>query len=208
MIPHGGVLPPFDYQCPLMSLPLAFATTLQSIPGRPGYIRSNARKVASWQARLGPKLKPRIGLTWSGQTAGMNRKRHFRLSILTPYLSDRFQFFCLQTDIAEPDRSTLKQRSEIERYESELRDFSDTAALAECMDLVISIDTSVAHLCGALGKNVWVLLAFDADWRWLTNRDDSPWYPTMRLYRQRSRGDWIGVFEQVTIDLGKEFSRS
>jgi tetratricopeptide (TPR) repeat protein len=208
VIPFGSVLTPFDYQCPLMSLPLAFATTLDTVPATPGYIKSDAGKVAIWQARLGPKLKPRVGLTWSGQTAGTNRKRHFPLSLLTPYLSDRFQYFCLQIDIASADQATLDQHPGIFDYGDALRGFANTAALCECMDVVVSVDTSIAHLAGALGKTTWVLLAFDADWRWLANRDDSPWYPTMRLYRQRSRGDWTDVFERLAADLDKAFPRS
>jgi len=208
VVPFGSALPHFARQCPLLSLPLAFGTTLENLPATAGYLQSDTRKVRAWEQRLGTKHKPRIGLVWSGnQTSVPYRKRHFPLSTFIPYLCDRFQYVCLQTDITEFDRATLSRYPAIASFATELQDFSDTAALAECMDLIVSVDTSVAHLGGALGKKTWVVLAFDADWRWLTDREDSPWYPTMRLYRQRLRGDWNAVFEQVAADWAKEFSR-
>ena len=206
VVRYGDPLPTFDVQCPLMSLPLAFRTTLETIPSTTGYLAGDAGKVTAWQARLGAKKKPRVGLTWSGnQTAGTNRERHFALARLVPYLADAFQFFCLQTDIRAADRDTLAQNPAISWFDGELRDFTDTAALCECMDLVISVDTSVAHLSGALGKKTWVMLTVAADWRWLIDRADSPWYPTMRLFRQGTRGDWDPVFERVARELRHEF---
>jgi tetratricopeptide (TPR) repeat protein len=206
VVSHGDPLPAFDVQCPLLSLPLALGTTLETIPAATGYVSSDPAKVHAWQERLGPKRTARIGLTWSGnQTAGTNRQRHFRLAELVPYLPRDFQYFCLQTDITAADRNTLLENPAIHQFDGELRDFTDTAALCECMDLVISIDTSVAHLSGALGKATWVLLAFDADWRWLMDREDSPWYPTVRLFRQKSRGDWDGVFSRVLERLRAKF---
>jgi tetratricopeptide (TPR) repeat protein len=205
VVAHGDPLPAFDVQCPLLSLPLAFGTTLETIPSATEYVSSDPKKVRAWQERLGTKQTPRIGLTWSGQRAGTNRDRHFPLAELVPYLPSNFQYFCLQTDITAADRNTLAENPSIRQFDGQLRDFTDTAALCECMDCVISIDTSVAHLGGALGKRTWVLLAFDADWRWLTEREDSPWYPTMRLFRQKSRGDWRGVFERVAAEARRHF---
>jgi hypothetical protein len=188
-----------------MSLPLVFKTRLETIPAKVGYLHSDASKVEEWRNRLGPKIKPRIGLTWSGnQAAGTNRKRHFALSSLVPYLAPDVEYFCLQTDVGEADRETLAKTPGILQFKDSLRDFTDTAALCECMDMVISVDTSVAHMSGALGKKTWVLLAFVADWRWLTDREDSPWYPTLRLFRQKSLGDWTGVFERVSAELRQE----
>jgi tetratricopeptide (TPR) repeat protein len=207
VIPYGDPLPDFDFQCPLMSLPLAFGTTLETIPATTGYVSSDAHRVATWQMQLGAKMKPRIGLTWSGnRVSGTNRKRHFPLLKLTPYLSDDFQYICLQTDIPEADQKTLAENPLIVHFSEGPGDFGATAALCECLDLVISVDTSIAHLSGALGRKTWVLLAFDADWRWLTDRDDSPWYPTMRLFRQKSAGDWNEVFERVAAELRKQFT--
>jgi tetratricopeptide (TPR) repeat protein len=208
VIPYGEPLPDFDVQCPLMSLPLAFRTKLETIPSATRYINSDTLKVAAWQERLGAKTKPRIGLTWSGsQAARMHSERCFPLAKLVPYLSDNFQYFCLQTEITEADRKTLMESAAICQFDGELRDFSDTAALCECLDLVLSMDTSVVHLNGALGKKTWVLLPFDGDWRWLIDREDSPWYPTVRLFRQKSRGDWNEVFERIAAELHREFVR-
>ena len=205
VIPYGSPLPDFDLQCPLMSLPLAFNTTLATIPANVGYLRSDARKVDDWRRRLGPKVKPRIGLVWSGNPlVKANRKRHFALSSFVSHLSAAVDYFCLQTEVAAADRETLAKTPGILQFNDSLCDFTDTAALCECMDLVISVDTSVAHLSGALGKKTWVLLPFVADWRWLTDREDSPWYPTLRLFRQRSLGDWHGVFERVAAELRQE----
>ena len=205
VIPYKEPPPDFDVQCPLMSLPLAFRETLETVPLATRYLHSDPSKVAAWEERLGAKTKSRIGLTWSGnQAAGTNRERHFPLAMLVPYLCDDFQYFCLQTDITQADRETLAENPGIRRFDGELRDFSDTAALCECMDLVLSVDTSVAHMSGALGKKTWVLLTFNADWRWLIDREDNPWYTAMRLFRQKTRGDWKPVFERVAEELRRE----
>lgn len=201
VVAFGDQLPPFDIQCPLMSLPLAFHTTLEVIPSSTGYLKSNPSKLATWQQRLGAKIRPRIGLAWSGNRApGTNLKRHFPLSRLIPYLPAAFEYFCLQPDTVVADQETLKN-SKIVQFQGLFRDFSDTAALCECMDLVISVDTSVAHLACALGIRTWVLLAYSADWRWLLDREDSPWYSSARLFRQKFDGSWDELFERLAKDL-------
>ncbi len=208
VIPYGQPLPDFDVQCPLMSLPLAFRTRLETVPATNRYIKSDPQKVAAWQARLGAKTQPRIGLTWSGsQAARMHGDRCYPLAQLIPRLAEGFQYFCVQTEITAADQLTLALSPEIRQFPGELRDFSDTAALFECLDLVISIDTSAVHLNAGLGNKTWVLLPFDSDWRWLIDREDSPWYPTVRLFRQKSGGDWNGVFERVAAELRREFPR-
>jgi tetratricopeptide (TPR) repeat protein len=205
VIAHGDPLPDFDLQCPLMSLPLACKSTLATLPASP-YLASDARKVAAWQERLGARTKPRIGLTWSGSVGARTySERSFPLALWIPHLAEELQYFCLQTEITESDRKTLVENPAIRRFDGELRDFSDTAALCECLDLVITVDTSLTHLGGALGKKAWVLVPFDGDWRWLIDREDSPWYPTVRVFRQKSRGDWAGVIARVAEQLRAEF---
>jgi tetratricopeptide (TPR) repeat protein len=208
VIPCGEPLPDFDVQCPLMSLPLACSTTLATVPAATPYINSEPRKVTAWQERLGAKTQPRIGLTWSGsQAARMHSERCFPLAQLSPHLSRDFQYVCVQTEITPADQQALVANCAIRQFPGELRDFSDTAALCDCLDLVISMDTSIVHLNGALGNKTWVLLPFDSDWRWLIDREDSPWYPTVRVFQQKFRGDWNEVFERVATELRREFAR-
>ena len=207
---QDNALPPFDYHCPLASLPLAFATDIHSIPASHHYLVSSPIKVAAWQARLGPKTRPRIGLTWSGndQFYGDDR-RSIALAdfvkLLPSHEEDHFEFICLQKEIRSRDRQTLRSRPDILFVGDALHDFSDTAALCECVDLVVSTCTSVPHLACALGKPTWLLLSATADWRWLLDRADSPWYPTAKLYRQNKLGDWNDVFARVASDLVQQF---
>ena len=199
----GQVRPHFDYYTSLLSLPLAFKTTLATVPNSIPYLTTTPEKQKLWGERLGAKTKPRIGLVWSGSTGHKNdHNRSFRLDALTQYLTDRFEYVCLQKELREVDRAVL-EKSEIKYFGAELNDFTDTAALCELMDVVISVDTSVAHLAGALGKPTWVLLPYVPDWRWLLNRVDSPWYPSVKLYRQEADRDWGPVLERLAEDLLK-----
>ena len=203
-VPKGALLPAFDYHCPLMSLALAFNTTIDSIPSFPNYLSSEKDKVTEWEGKLGPKTKPRIGLVWSSKTKHYNVKnRNVQLSSLVKELPSEFQYVSLQKEVMEDDWATLRSQTNILHYGEELKDFAETAALCELMDLVISVDTSVTHLSAALGKPTWVMLPFSPSWRWLLDRDDSPWYPSVKLYRQPSIGDWSSVFERVRTDLLK-----
>jgi hypothetical protein len=208
ILPKGARLPKFDYHCPLMSLPGAFKTTLKTIPADIPYLHSEAALVTKWQKRLGKKEKTRklrIGLAWSGNPAHCNdSNRSVALSDLLPLLEYEAEWVSLQKDIRAGDASLLGQRPDISHFGAQLRDFADTAALLENLDLVIAVDTSVAHLAGAMGKPLWLLLPFNPDWRWLLNRDDSPWYPTARLFRQPAIGDWPGVMEGVRKALAKQ----
>ena len=199
----GKTLPSFDYHCPLMSLPLAFGTELHTMPPAPQYVQASPEKLTYWQDKLGKKTKPRIGLVWSGGKIHKNdHNRSIALAEWIPCLPAGYQYISLQKDIREADEETLKRHGDILRFDQELRDFSDTAALCTLMDVVISVDTSVAHLGGALGKPTWILLPFILqDWRWLLDRKDSPWYPSVTLYRQPQRGDWSSVFSAVRNDL-------
>ena len=202
IVTQGDALPAFDYHCPLMSLPLAFKTEIGTIPAVPQSITSDRYKVALWQSRLGQKTKPRVGLVWSGSTGHKkDRTRSLTLSQLLPYLPSHIDYVCLQKEVRDVDKDLLAQHSEIKYFGDALDDFTDTSALIESMDLVISVDTSVAHLAGTLRKPTWVLLPFSPDWRWLLDRDDSPWYPTVTLYRQEKINDWDGALERLKGDL-------
>jgi tetratricopeptide (TPR) repeat protein len=206
VIPAGSALPAFDYHCPMMSLPLAFNTTLGTVPTSRSYLHNEPAKVAQWRKRLGERTRPRIGLTWSGNAnQPIEPRRRIPLAEWLPHLPPEFEYFCLQKELREADRAARDASQLIVSFDDELPDFAATAALCECMDLVVSVDTSLAHLSGALGQRTWVLLSFIPDWRWLLDRDDCPWYPGMKLYRQKSAGDWSAVFARVAADLRREF---
>jgi hypothetical protein len=208
LVETGGPLPAVEFHCPLLSLPLAFKTGLNTIPARVSYIASNPGKVTEWRARLGKRTKPRIGLVWSGRTEHINdRNRSIPLSDLLKSLPNAYQYISLQKEIGQKDKETLGSRADILHFGEQLADFTDTAALCELMDVVISVDTSVAHLAGAMGKAVWILLPFCPDWRWLLDRADSPWYPTATLFRQDVMGDWGGVLRKVQAELLQSLPR-
>jgi tetratricopeptide (TPR) repeat protein len=201
VIGWGDELPPFDYQCPLLSLPLAFKTDLATIPAHVPYLHIDAGHAMRFAGLLGPRTRPRIGLAWSGKSAHPNdHNRSIPLADLAQLLSCQAQWVSLQKDVRPADQPTLVA-SELLDVSSELEDFSDTAALLSQLDLIVTVDTSVAHLAGALGKPTWVLLPFAPDWRWLTGRTDSPWYVTMRLFRQPVPGDWASVIRDVKTAL-------
>jgi tetratricopeptide (TPR) repeat protein len=202
LVEKGSNLPMFHYQCPLLSLPLAFKTKLNTIPSATKYLSSEASRVAKWQAKLGEKISPRIGLVWSGSTFHINDyKRSILLADLIKHLPTECQYVSLQKEVREIDAKYLQSYPNILHFGNELNDFGDTAALCDLMDIVISVDTSVAHLSGALGRPTWILLTFSPEWRWLLDRLDSPWYQTAKLYRQEKIGDWESVLEKVKKDL-------
>jgi Tfp pilus assembly protein PilF len=207
VIARGDPLPEIDAQCPLASLPLAFNTTLASVPVARRYLSADPAEVACWQARLGRKTKPRIGLAWSGNPEHANdRARSIALADWLPRLPCGFEYVSLQKEQREADARTLRAQCAILDPADDLTDFGATAALCECLDLVISVDTSVAHLGSALGRPTWILLPFNADWRWLIGRDDSPWYPSAMLFRQERPGDWSGVLGRVSAQLIETFA--
>jgi hypothetical protein len=205
---RGETLPAFDLQCPIMSLPLAFSTTLETVPANVPYLTASPAKSTEWQARLGPKSKPRIGIAWSGSPTQKNdRNRSIPLARLALIAADpRFEFHVLQKDIQERDRAALATLPDLRLHGDALIDFDDTAALTAEMDLIVSVDTAAAHLAGAMEKPVWTMLTFAPDWRWMMTREDNPWYPTMRLFRQSRHGDWDGVLGRVRAELDKRFA--
>jgi Tfp pilus assembly protein PilF len=208
VIAGGGTLPEFDYHCPLMSLPLAFKTTLETIPAVPRGLQSGEDRIARWRAQLPEPRRPRIGLAWSGNPNNpMDRQRSIALAEWIPELPVECDYFCLQRDVRESDRAVLESSPAITVFDDEELNFLDTAALCECMDLVLSVDTSLAHLSASLGRPTWILLPFTPDWRWMQDRSDSPWYPTAKLYRQTAAGQWSDVLARVAADLRREFPR-
>ena len=215
LVTQGHALPECDYQCPLMSLPLAFRTTLSGVPAHVPYLRASVEKVRHWREKLGERRKPRVGLVWSGgfrpdqpEVWGANRRRNIPLVKLASLKEADIEFYSLQK--GQPAESELAELvanewngPEVRDYTSQLHDFSDTAALIEQLDLVISVDTSTAHVAGAMGKPLWILNRYDTCWRWLMHRRDTPWYPTATLYRQENAGDWDGVIRSIKSDLTK-----
>jgi tetratricopeptide (TPR) repeat protein len=209
LVAEGEPLPAHDLHCPLMSLPLAFGTTLETIPADIPYLHADPSRVAEWKARLGPASRPRIGLVWTGrQQPPINYVRDMALQHVLPLFEVEADFISLQKDIPEADRPRYDQLQNLSRHGESLKDFADTAALMENLDLLITVDTSVAHLAGALGKPVWVMNRFDTCWRWLRHRSDSPWYPSLRLFRQPTLGDWNGVVRDVRQALLQRSERA
>jgi len=196
LLARGEPLPEFDCHCPLLSLPYAFRTTLATIPAAPEYLRCNPDVVGAWRERLGPRTVPRVGLVWRASTAG----KSVPLAELLQCVTKEFQFFSLQQDVPEEDQGILAGRPEILRPAVEPRNFAD-APLVELMDLVITVDTSIAHLAGAMGRPVWIMLGSNAEWRWMLDRRDSPWYPSARLYRASAPGHWRGVISRIRESL-------
>jgi hypothetical protein len=191
-------IPQFDLHCPLLSLPFAFKTDIGSIPTA-SYLSADEDKVAVWRRRFGRKTKLRVGVVWSGNVLP-DKGRSIELERFQRLFDPCLEFISLQKEVTDAERIRLEDAGVLHAGDG-FADFSDTAALCVLMDLVISIDTSVAHLAGALGVPVWVLLSWVPGWTWLLDRDDSPWYPSMRLFRQTARGDWNGVLERVKREL-------
>ena len=212
LLKKGDLLPPFDFHCPMMSLPLAFKTRLDTIPACTRFITSQAKK-QYWADKSGSKVKPLVGLVWSGgfhpnqpEIWEANERRNLPLHHLRSLSGIEVEFISLQK--GEPAESEFRQAVAadwdgplIHDHVHELKDFSDTAALVMNLDLVIAVDTSTAHLAASLGKPVWLLNRYDTCWRWLLDREDSLWYPSLKIYRQPSIGDWDTVMQRVRQDL-------
>lgn len=196
----------FDYHCSLMSLPLALKTTLSTIPDQTPYLFADQGKVSQHQRNNDDKI--RVGLIWSGSTSHKNdTNRSISLETLRPLLNLDASFHCLQKEIRESDLDALKTLPQVQLYTDQLEDFSDTAALIETMDLIISVDTATAHLAGAMDKPVWILVPSNPDFRWLLTRDDSPWYPSAVLFRQAQMQHWDPVIFRVGNELKKVINR-
>ena len=187
-----------DFELPMMSLPLALKTTVETIPAQIPYLYADDQRKKRWNEKLGNKTVTRIGLVWSGSTWHKNdHNRSLLLNQLTSLLVLPVEFHSLQKEVREIDIKTLTDFPKINQHQDDLLDFSDTAALIDEMDLVISVDTAVAHLSGAMGKKTFILLPYSPDYRWMLDRADSPWYPTATLFRQPSVGDWDSVISEI-----------
>jgi hypothetical protein len=196
------VLPAFDVQAPLLSLPLIFGTTLENVPAGGRYLNSDSGRAASWRNRLSSREGMRVGVAWAGNPRHRNdRRRSIDPLLLEPLTKiPGLRLFSLQ-------KGSRPVFSCIEDLSPELADFGETAAVVDNLDLVISVDTAVAHLAGGLGKPVWTLLPFAPDWRWMLERDDSPWYASMRLFRQTEPGNWSAVVARVAAALEERLCR-
>ncbi|MEG4208026.1 tetratricopeptide repeat protein [Microcoleus sp. Pol7_A1] len=198
LIVKGEPLPEFDVQVPMLSLPYILGTKLETIPANTAYLSPPAGA----EFTLLPDRNLKVGIVWAGNPKHRkNKQRSCSLSQFLPLLDvSGVSFYSLQKEVSEADRALLNQTPIVD-LSPHFGDLADTAAAIAKLDLVISVDTAVAHLAGALGKPVWILLAFSPDWRWLLQREDSPWYPSARLFRQHQRGDWEDVFARVTEAL-------
>jgi tetratricopeptide (TPR) repeat protein len=205
VVATGEALPVFDLHCPLASLPLAFKTEPASIPAEIPYLAASPERMDKWRPRIDVLARPRIALAWSGNAAHANdRNRSIPLARLEPLWSlEGASFISVQRDVREADAGVLSGAARLVHVGDELSDFADTAAVLALADLVISVDSAVAHLAGAMGRPVWILLPCSPDWRWMLAREDSPWYPTARLFRQPAIGDWESVLERVRQELAR-----
>lgn len=203
VLPDGADLPPFDEHCPLLSLPLAFRTVLTNIPASIPYLFADLDLRTAWAATLGPRERFRVGIACSGSAEHPeDALRSIPLGEMLAALAlPGIELHVVQKDIREADAETLRRHPQVRVHADRLTDFAETAALLSLLDLVVSVDTSVVHLAGAMGRPVWVLLQHSADFRWLRGRDDSPWYPTARLFRQSEAGHWDGVLARVAEAL-------
>jgi tetratricopeptide (TPR) repeat protein len=197
-------LPAFDMHCPVGTLPMVFGTRLDSIPAEASYLPSpDEACIQHWDKRLGPHDRLRVGLVWSGNPMHRNDyNRSTSLRVLSRILDVDATFVSLQKDPRPDDKAELDKTGIID-WTAEFKDLADTAALVKCLDLVITVDTSVAHLAAALGCPTWILLPWTPDYRWLLGRDDSPWYPTVRLFRQTETRDYANVVDRVRDELIK-----
>ena len=207
----NAALPDYDWHCPMMSLPSVFATTLETIPAEVPYITADPAMVADWAARLPAAPGLRVGLVWAGQArpwlpgfATVDTRRSTSLAQFAPLGAvEGVRFVSLQADAPGSEARDPPPGLALHDPMASVTDFADTAAIVANLDLVVSVDTSVAHLAGALGKPVFLLDRYDNCWRWLSGRSDSPWYPTLRIFRQTKIGDWAPVMRQAAAALAE-----
>ena len=202
VLSDGEALPDFDLHCPLLSLPLAFETDLATVPANIPYLWPHEQRMAKWRGRLPQSGRLRVGICWAGSSVHLNdHNRSLPLARFASVMSvPGLEFVSLQKEVSTAQAAILEEYGVLQLGQ-EFADFADTAAVIAMLDLVIAVDTSVAHLAGAMGKAVALLVPFSPDWRWLLDRTDSPWYPSMRLFRQTAIGDWGGPIGRVRQEL-------
>jgi Flp pilus assembly protein TadD len=207
ILPRDQAVTDFDFHCPLLSLPLALKLTVDDLPGPMPYLDADPARVACWQKRLGPPTRPRVGLVWGVSLA--NKKglhRSMPLAALRPLMDLDIEFVSLQKELSDVDRRDMAAMPALRELGSGLADFADTAALVRNLDLVICVDTSVTHVAGAMGLPAWVLVPFNSDWRWMAERDDSPWYPSVRVFREPAPGNWAPLVQAVRQALSDRYA--
>jgi hypothetical protein len=205
IVSSGEPLPPFDTHAPLLSVAHRLGLTLDAIPADIPYLGADEAKRIAWRTKLAPLAGPRVGVCWSGHR--IHRNDHARSIPLDTFATllnvPGVSFVSLQREVRDTDAAQLKALPQLADWMSDVQDFADTAALIAELDLVVTVDTSVAHVAAALGKPVWIMITSAPDWRWLMKRDDSPWYPTVRLFRQPTLGDWPTVIRTVRESLAE-----
>lgn len=203
----GTDLPAFDFHCPLMSLPLAFQTTVETIPFSSPYLSVNLDRVRWWQHYLGEPKKPRVGLVWQGNPHhSHNLRRSMQLGDIVKYLPADLDWYSLQFDVSVEDQRIINDTCQLTHFGPLIGDFAETAALCTALDAIVSVDTSIAHLCGAVGKPVHLLLSYIADSRWHAEGDNTPWYTTMRIHRQGVDGCWHRPIQQAVSEIKTSLS--
>ena len=205
VVPYGELPPPFDSHCELMSLPMAMGLKMSDLPGPMPYLKANPDHIERWKKRLADLRRPLIALTWSGRPFP-NPRRSIPLETLAPLAKTGFTFVSIQKGHKPEAGFTIPEGLNLIDLESEITDFEDTAAIMSIADLSVSIDSAPIHLAGAMGRPGWLMLLYNADWRWLHERADSPWYPSLRLFRQPKKDDWESVINRISDEL-KELSK-
>jgi len=206
IVEKNSLLPHFDFHCPLMSLPLAFGTSAKTIPENGAYLRVEQDRVKWWRTKLGEKKRPRVGIVWRGNPAHSNDlNRSIPLCDILSELSQDFDWFCLQKDLSKDEETLIETSTNLEHFNGIITDFADTGALSKALDAILCVDTSIAHLGGALGIPVYLLLPYIADFRWQSEGITSPWYQSLKLYRQGPDRAWNDPLKKAQQTMIKDF---
>ncbi|WP_430366344.1 glycosyltransferase family 9 protein [Trinickia sp. NRRL B-1857] len=204
LLERGSLPPAFDVHCEMMSLPMAMGLTLADLPGSTPYLTADPQRIAKWRQRLADLPRPLVALVWAGRPTHVNdANRSLHLDQLAPLAVPGVTFVSIQKGPAEAQAMSPPAGLPVIPLSSEIQDFEDTAAILSVVDLLVSVDSSPVHLAGALGRPAWVMLPMVPDWRWLLERSDTPWYPTLRLFRQKSRGNWCDVVDAMASELAR-----